>query len=132
MQRLDLMDDKEPQVFSLGVKELWEVPAGNFEEGRVIHTLGFPSDKQTYGGGWIYGMKNNVISIGYVTGLDYKDPLIDPHAEFQQFKTHPEVAKILAGGKMLKYGAKTINAGGWNTLKLPFSAKARAARSPNK
>jgi len=121
MQRLDLMDDKEPQVFSLGVKELWEVPAGNFEEGRVIHTLGFPSDKQTYGGGWIYGMKNNVISIGYVTGLDYKDPLIDPHAEFQQFKTHPEVAKILAGGKMLKYGAKTINAGGWNTMPKLFA-----------
>jgi electron-transferring-flavoprotein dehydrogenase len=116
MQRLDLMDDKEPQVFSLGVKELWEVPAGNFEEGRVVHTLGFPSDTQTYGGGWIYGMKNNVVSIGYVTGLDYKDPLIDPHAEFQKFKTHPKIAEILAGGKMLKYGAKTINAGGWHTM----------------
>ena len=116
MQRLNLMDDKEPQVFSLGVKELWEVPAGNFEEGRVVHTLGFPSDTQTYGGGWIYGMKNNVISIGYVTGLDYKDPLIDPHAEFQKFKTHPKIAEILAGGKMLKYGAKTINAGGWHTM----------------
>jgi electron-transferring-flavoprotein dehydrogenase len=77
---------------------------------------GFPSDTKTYGGGWIYGMKNNVVSIGYVTGLDYKDPLIDPHAEFQKFKTHPEIAKILAGGKMIKYGAKTINAGGWNTM----------------
>lgn len=116
VQRLGLDDGKEPQVFSLGVKELWEVPAGNFEEGRVIHTLGFPSDTKTYGGGWIYGMKNNVISIGYVTGLDYIDPLIDPHAEFQKFKTHPEIAKILAGGKMLKYGAKTINAGGWHTM----------------
>jgi len=116
MQRLGLNEGKEPQVFSIGVKELWEVPAGNIEEGRVIHTLGFPSDTKTYGGGWIYGMKNNVVSIGYVTGLDYLDPLIDPHAEFQKFKTHPEVAKILAGGKMLKYGAKTINAGGWNTM----------------
>jgi len=115
-QRLNLNDGKESQVYSLGVKELWEVPAGNFEEGRVVHTLGFPSDTQTYGGGWIYGMKNNVISIGYVTGLDYKDPLIDPHAEFQKFKTHPEIAKFLAGGKMLKYGAKTINAGGWHTM----------------
>lgn len=119
MSRLGLMDGKEPQVFSLGVKELWEVPAGNFDEGRVVHTLGFPSDTDTYGGGWIYGMKNNVVSIGYVTGLDYKDPLIDPQAEFQKFKTHPKVAAVLAGGKMIKYGAKTINAGGhWTRPRL--------------
>lgn len=116
MQRLGLMEGKEPQVFSLGIKELWEVPVGNFEEGKVVHTLGFPSDTDTYGGGWIYGMKNNVISIGYVTGLDYKDPNIDPHLEFQKFKTHPKIAEILAGGKMLKYGAKTINAGGYWTM----------------
>jgi len=121
MQRLGLNEDKEPQVFSLGVKELWEVPAGNFEEGRVIHTLGFPSDAKTYGGGWIYGMKNNIISIGYVTGLDYLDPMIDPHAEFQKFKTHPEIAKILKGGKMLKYGAKAINAGGYYTMPRLFA-----------
>ena len=116
MSRLDLMEGKEPQVFSLGVKELWEVPAANFAEGRVVHTLGFPSDTDTYGGGWIYGMKNNVVSIGYVTGLDYKDPLIDPHAEFQKFKTHPKVASVLEGGKMIKYGAKTINTSGYWTM----------------
>ncbi len=121
IQRLGLNEDSEPQVFSLGIKELWEVPAGNFAEGRVVHTLGFPSDTDTYGGGWIYGMKNNVVSIGYVTGLDYKDPLIDPHAEYQKFKTHPQIAKILAGGKMLKYGAKTINAGGWYTMPKLYS-----------
>ena len=115
-QRLGLNEGKEPQVFSLGVKELWELPAGKFEEGKVIHTLGFPSDTQTYGGGWLYGMKNNILSIGYVTGLDYVDPNIDPHAEFQKFKTHPAIAEILEGGKMLKYGAKTINAGGWWTM----------------
>src|SRR5690606_8205468 len=116
MSRLGLMEGKEPQVFSLGVKELWEVPEGNFAEGRVVHTLGFPSDTKTYGGGWIYGLKNNMISIGYVTGLDYVDPNIDPHAEFQKFKTHPAVAEILKGGKMIKYGAKTINAGGYYTM----------------
>ncbi len=116
MARLGLMEGKEPQVFSIGVKELWEVPAGNFDEGKVVHTLGFPSDTDTYGGGWIYGMKNNVISIGYVTGLDYKDPNIDPHAEFQKFKTHPKIAEILKGGKMIKYGAKSINAGGYWTM----------------
>jgi electron-transferring-flavoprotein dehydrogenase len=116
ISRLHLNEDSDDQLYSLGVKELWEVPAGNFEEGRVVHTLGFPSDNETYGGGWIYGMKNNVVSIGYVTGLDYKDPLIDPHAEFQKFKTHPKVAAILQGGKMIKYGAKTINAGGYFTM----------------
>jgi electron-transferring-flavoprotein dehydrogenase len=114
--RLGLNKGKDAQVFSLGVKELWEVPAGNLEEGKVIHTLGFPSDTQTYGGGWIYGLKNNVISIGYVTGLDYVDPNIDPHAEFQKFKTHPKVAELLKGGKMLKYGAKSINTGGYFTM----------------
>ena len=114
--RLGLNDDREPAVYSLGIKELWELPAGRFAEGRVIHTLGFPSDTKTYGGGWIYGMKHNVVSIGYVTGLDYLDPLIDPHAEFQKFKTNPAIAEILEGGKMIKYGAKTITAGGWHTM----------------
>ncbi len=121
MGRLDLDKGKEPQVFSLGVKELWEVPDGNFEEGMVVHTLGFPSDTKTYGGGWIYGMKDNTVSIGYVTGLDYLDPNIDPHAEFQKFKTHPDVEKILSGGKMIKYGAKTINAGGYYTMPRLYS-----------
>ncbi len=116
IRRLGLDNDREPTVYSLGAKELWEVPAGNIEEGMVVHTLGFPSDTDTYGGGWIYGMKDNKVSIGYVTGLDYLDPTIDPHHEFQKFKTHPEVAKILEGGKMIKYGAKTINAGGWYTM----------------
>ncbi len=115
-KRLGLDKPEDPQVFSLGVKEIWELPAGNFEEGKVVHTLGFPSDTDTYGGGWIYGMKDNKISIGDVTGLDYKDPMIDPHAEFQKFKSHPAIAEILKGGKMLKYGAKTINAGGWWTM----------------
>src|SRR5688572_16877110 len=116
ISRLGLLEEKDPQVFSLGVKELWEVPGGNFAEGKVVHTLGFPSDNRTYGGGWIYGLKNNVISIGYVTGLDYEDPLIDPHHEFQKFKTHPKIAEVLKGGKMIKYGAKSINAGGYWTM----------------
>ena len=66
--RLGLNEGKEAQVFSLGVKELWELPEGTFPEGKVVHTLGFPSDTKTYGGGWIYGLKNNAVSIGYVTG----------------------------------------------------------------
>jgi len=119
--RLGLDEGKEEMVFSLGVKELWELPEGRFPEGKVVHTLGFPSDNDTYGGGWLYGMKNGVLSIGYVTGLDYKDPLIDPHAEFQKFKSHPRIASLLKGGKMMKYGAKTINTGGYWTMPRLYS-----------
>ena len=116
IQRLGLDEGCEPQVYSLGVKELWELPDERYPTGRVTHTLGFPSDQWTYGGGWIYGMQNRVLNIGYVTGLDYRDPLIDPHAEFQRFKTHPFVAKLLAGGKLIRYGAKAIAAGGLHAM----------------
>jgi electron-transferring-flavoprotein dehydrogenase len=116
ISRLGLDEGKEEMVYSIGVKELWELPEGRFPEGKVVHTLGFPSDNDTYGGAWIYGMKDNVLSIGYVTGLDYKDPLLDPHAEFQKFKTHSKIAAILEGGKMIKYGAKSINIGGYWTI----------------
>lgn len=116
MKRLGLDEGKAPQVYSLGVKELWELPDDRYPTGRVTHTLGFPSDTSTYGGGWIYGMQNRIVNIGYVTGLDYKDPLLDPHAEFQKFKTHPFITKLLDGGKMIRYGAKTIAMGGWHAM----------------
>src|ERR687884_560604 len=112
-ERLGLNDGREPQVYSIGVKELWELPDERYPAGRVTHTLGYPSDAHTYGGGWIYGMQNRVVNLGYVTGLDYRDPLLDPHAEFQRFKTHPFLARLLEGGKMIRYGAKTIAAGGY-------------------
>jgi electron-transferring-flavoprotein dehydrogenase len=121
IRRLGLDEGREPQVYSLGVKELWELPDDRYPAGRVTHTLGFPSDQWTYGGGWIYGMQNRVLNIGYVTGLDYRDPLIDPHAEFQKFKTHPFIAKLLEGGKMIRYGAKAIAAGGWNAMPRMYS-----------
>jgi electron-transferring-flavoprotein dehydrogenase len=116
IRRLGLDEGREPQVYSLGVKELWELPDDRYPTGRVTHTLGFPSDQWTYGGGWIYGMQNRIVNLGYVTGLDYRDPLTDPHAEFQRFKTHPFVAKLLDGGKMIRYGAKAIAAGGWHAV----------------
>jgi electron-transferring-flavoprotein dehydrogenase len=115
-QRLGLNDGREPQVYSIGVKELWELPDDRYPAGRVTHTLGYPSDANTYGGGWIYGMQNRIVNIGYVTGLDYQDPLLDPHAEFQRFKEHPFLAKLLEGGRMIRYGAKTIAAGGFYTI----------------
>src|SRR5882762_7720180 len=114
--RLGLDEGREPQVYSLGVKELWELPDDRYPTGRVTHTLGFPSDQWTYGGGWIYGLQNRIVNLGYVTGLDYRDPLIDPHAEFQRFKSHPFLAKLLQGGKMIRYGAKAIAAGGWHAM----------------
>ncbi len=112
-QHLNLNDGREPQVYSLGIKELWELPDDRYPAGRVTHTLGYPSDRHTYGGGWIYGLQNRIINIGYVTGLDYHDPLLDPHAEFQRYKQHPFVSQLLEGGKLLRYGAKTIAAGGY-------------------
>ncbi len=115
-QRLNLNEGREPQVYSLGVKELWELPDDRYPMGRVTHTLGYPSDAQTYGGGWIYGLPNRVLNIGYVTGLDYRDPLLDPHAEFQRFKLHPHIAQLLEGGRMIRYGAKTIAAGGYHAM----------------
>lgn len=115
-QRLNLNEGREPQVYSLGVKELWELPDDRYPAGRVTHTLGYPSDAHTYGGGWIYGMQNRILNLGYVTGLDYHDPLLDPHAEFQRFKQHPFLAKLLEGGKLLRYGAKTIAAGGYYAM----------------
>jgi electron-transferring-flavoprotein dehydrogenase len=115
-QRLNLNEGREPQVYSLGVKELWELPDDRYPAGRVTHTLGYPSDAHTYGGGWIYGMQNRILNLGYVTGLDYRDPLLDPHAEFQRFKQHPFLARLLEGGKLLRYGAKTIAAGGYYAM----------------
>ena len=115
-QRLNLNEGREPQVYSLGVKELWELPDERYPAGRVTHTLGYPSDTKTYGGGWIYGMQNRILNIGYVTGLDYEDPLLDPHAEFQRFKQHPFIARLLESGKMIRYGAKTIASGGFYAM----------------
>lgn len=121
IQRRGLDAGREPQVYSLGVKELWELPDDRYPAGRVTHTLGFPSDQWTYGGGWIYGMQNRILNLGYVTGLDYRDPLIDPHAEFQKFKSHPFLAKLLEGGKFIRYGAKAIAAGGWHAMPQMYS-----------
>src|SRR3989442_6545392 len=121
VQRLGLDEGKEPQVYSLGVKELWELPDDRYPAGRVTHTLGFPSDSQTYGGGWIYGMQNRILNLGYVTGLDYKDPLLDPHPGVQKIKQNPFVAKLLSGGKMIRYGAKAIAAGGWHAMPQMYS-----------
>ncbi|MBO0797787.1 MAG: electron transfer flavoprotein-ubiquinone oxidoreductase [Blastocatellia bacterium] len=110
--KLKLDEDRNPQVYAAGVKEIWELPAGRVKPGFVMHTLGYPLPNDTFGGGFVYGMQNDLLDIGLVVGLDYQDPFTDPHRLFQQFKQHPAIAKMLAGGKMLHYGAKSIPEGG--------------------
>ena len=111
--KFDLAKDRNPQTYGQGVKELWEVPAGRIEPGEVIYTMGWPLTSKEYGGAWIYGSKDNLVSLGFVTGLDYPDPRLDPQQVLQEFKKHPLVAKLLLGGKMIRYGAKSMPYGGW-------------------
>jgi electron-transferring-flavoprotein dehydrogenase len=113
---MDLCAGKNPQVYSLGVKEIWQVPEGRLAPGAVIHTMGWPLDLNTFGGGFIYGMKDNLIDIGLVVGLDSRNPTLDPQHEFQQYKLHPSIRKLLEGGKMISAGAKAIPEGGYYSM----------------
>ena len=116
VERLKLDSDSDPQVYSVGIKELWEVPDDRFAPGSVIHTMGWPLDSHTFGGSWVYGMRDRIVDIGLAVGLDYRDPRIDPHHEFQLFKTHPLIKDLLKGGKLVRYGAKAMPVGGWYTM----------------
>lgn len=111
--RFELDKHRNPQTYGVGVKELWEVPSGRIAAGEVIYTMGWPLTTKEYGGAWIYGGKGNIVSLGYVTGLDYPDPRTDPQHVLQSFKQHPFVKKLLEGGKMIRYGAKSLPYGGW-------------------
>ncbi len=111
-----------PQVYEMGVKEVWEVPEGNVPEGFVMHTAGWPTPDGESGGSWIYAMGKTRVSIGYVVSLDTKDPFVDAHLLLQKFKQHPKVAPFLKGGKMLQYGGKALAIGGWTSMpKLAFA-----------
>ncbi|MGH9775807.1 MAG: 4Fe-4S dicluster domain-containing protein [Candidatus Acidiferrales bacterium] len=114
------LDGLNPQVYGIGIKELWEVPAGRVAPGWVAHTMGFPLDASFYGGGWIYGMRENRVSLGMVISLEYGDPLFDPHEAMQKYKTHPFVRRIIEGGKLVRYGAKTVPYGGWYSRPKSF------------
>ena len=113
INKFDLAKDRNPQTYGVGVKELWEVPSGRIAQGEVIYTMGWPLTTKEYGGAWIYGSKDNLVSLGFVIGLDYPDPRLDPQHVLQDFKQHPFVAKLLEGGKMIRYGAKSMPYGGW-------------------
>ncbi len=108
---------KDPQSYALGVKELWEISPEKAQPGRVVHTAGWPMDNDTYGGGFLYHLEGNKVTLGFVTGLDYKNPWLSPFEEMQRWKTHPAIRSVLEGGKRLGYGARAITAGG--LLSLP-------------
>jgi electron-transferring-flavoprotein dehydrogenase len=116
VQRFDLYKNRNPQVYGIGVKELWEVPSGRIRKGEVVLTLGWPLTTKDYGGSWMYGARDNLVSLGYVTSLDYEDPRIDPQHVLEAWKTHPLVSHLLEGGKMIRYGAKTVPYGGWYSV----------------
>ncbi len=116
-----LDSDSEPQVYGIGVKELWDIKPENHAEGRVIHTQGWPLDENANGGGFLYHQANGQVALGFVTWLNYRNPHISPFQEMQKWKTHPEIAKILKGGKRVSYGARAISDGGYQSVpKLAF------------
>ena len=111
----DLRKDSGPQVFGLGVKELWDVPADKHKPGRVIHTQGWPLD-DAWGGGFLYHQENNQVALGFVVALDYENPYLSPFEEFQRWKTHPAIRAEIEGGRRVSYGARAINEGGWQAV----------------
>ncbi len=119
--RYELEKDCDPQTYGLGIKEIWEIPPEQHQEGAILHTIGWPMDHQTYGGSWLYHMGENLVSIGFVVGLDYQNPTLSPYQEMQRLKTHPAIRKILEGGRRISYGARALNEGGWQSIpKLTF------------
>ncbi len=113
----DLEADCQPQVYGLGIKELWDIDPAKHEPGRVIHTQGWPlSESDTWGGGFLYHQANGQVALGFVTALDYANPYVYPYEEFQRWKHHPAILEVLEGGKRVAYGARAINEGGWQSV----------------
>lgn len=121
INKYNLRANSDPQTYGLGVKEIWEIDPSKHDEGSITHTVGWPMDTKTYGGSWLYHMKDNQISIGFVVGLDYQNPYLSPYEEMQRFKTHPMIADLLKDGRRVSYGARALVEGGLQSLpKLTF------------
>jgi len=116
VKRFGLDADSDPQGYSIGIKELWQVPAGRVTPGRIVHSFGWPADNRTYGGSFLYHLDGDRIALGYVSGLDYADPEYKPWEAFQQWKNHPMIQPLLEGGNILSAGARAIVTGGWQSL----------------
>jgi electron-transferring-flavoprotein dehydrogenase len=114
--RFKLDADCDPQSYSIGIKELWQVREGVCESGKIVHSMGWPADPHTYGGSFLYHLDGNRIALGYVSGLDYSDPNYQPYEAFQQWKNHPSVKSLLEGGTILSAGARAIVTGGYQSL----------------
>ena len=129
--RFDLERNCQPQVYGIGIKELWDIDPAKHVPGRVIHTQGWPlSESGTWGGGFLYHQANNQVALGFVTALDYANPYVYPFEEFQRWKQHPAIREILEGGKRVSYGARAINEGGWQSVpQLAFPGGALAGCS---
>jgi len=121
VSKFNLAAGRAPQVYATGVKEIWQLPAGAVAEGRVVLTMGWPLRSEEFGGSFIYSLSGNRLCVGFVVGLDYKDPFQDPHLLLQRFKTHPKIRAMLDGGTMIEYGAKTIPEGGWDAVPKLFA-----------
>jgi len=120
-EKFHLRDGVDPQVYGIGLKELWEIKPEKHQTGLVVHTAGWPLDHSTYGGSFLYHMENNLVAVGYVVGLAYTNPYLSPYEEFQRYKTHPAIRTFFEGGKRISYGARAISAGGLQSLpKLTF------------
>jgi len=115
-KKYDLRKNAQPQTYGLGIKELWEVDSAEYQQGTVIHTVGWPLDKKTYGGSFVYHLDNNKVALGFVVGLDYQNPYLDPYEECQRLKTHPKFKNLLANGRCLSYGARALNEGGYQAI----------------
>jgi len=120
-ERFQLQEGVDPQTFGIGIKELWEVEPDKHQQGLVVHSAGWPMDSQTYGGSFLYHLEDNMVSVGFVIGLDYQNPHLSPFEEFQRFKTHPSIRPVFEGGRRIAYGARAINEGGFQSVpKLVF------------
>jgi electron-transferring-flavoprotein dehydrogenase len=116
IQRYGLRDGHDPQTYAIGIKELWEIPAANHKPGLIEHSIGWPLSANTYGGSFLYHFGDNLVSYGFVVGLDYSNPWLAPFEEMQRFKTHPEVRKHFEGGRRISYGARALNEGGLQSI----------------
>ncbi|HEY5807095.1 MAG TPA: electron transfer flavoprotein-ubiquinone oxidoreductase [Povalibacter sp.] len=116
IKRFNLREKSDPPAFGLGFKELWQLPPGRVKPGRIEHSFGWPLDPRTYGGSFLYHLDNDRVYVGYVVGLNYEDPRLKPFEVFQQFKNHPRIKPLLEGGEILSAGARTIAAGGYQSL----------------
>ena len=114
--RFGLRDGSDPQTYGIGLKELWEVPPAQHQPGLVVHTVGWPLASDTYGGSFLYHLENNQVAVGFVVGLDYWNPFLNPFEEFQRFKTHPAIRRYFEGGRRISYGARAISEGGFQSV----------------